>query len=208
MKLLSRALLVCAFILVTSCAKIFQTPDAEYLAQIQTTVAIIPPNVSIQARMFVDAESIKEQQRTESLSIQAEMYSWLLRRKMQGKIFQEFLDIETTNARLKKAGYPENPLTANELCEVLGVDGIITSTFNMSKPMSDIVAVSLQASGNGVQTTNQINARISIQDSEKKKMIWNYSHTFNGSIGSTRSQLIANIMRHSSKRMPYVLDAK
>ena len=76
--------------------------------------------------MFVDAESIKEQQRTESLSIQAEMYSWLLRRKIQGKIFQEFLDIETTNARLKKA----------------------------------------------------------------------------------RSQLIANIMRHSSKRMPYVLDAK
>ena len=102
MKLLSCALLVCAFISVTSCAKIFQTPDAEYLAQIQTTVAIIPPNVSIQARMFVDAESIKEQQRTESLSIQAEMYSWLLRRKMQGKIFQEFLDIETTNARLKK----------------------------------------------------------------------------------------------------------
>ena len=52
--------------------------------------------------MFVDAESIKKQQRAESLSIQAEMYSWLLRSKMQGKIFQEFLDIETTNARLKK----------------------------------------------------------------------------------------------------------
>ena len=87
------------------------------------------------------------------------------------------------------------------------MDGIITSTFNMSKPMSDIVAVSLQA-WKWCTDYNPNQCTISIQDCEKKKMIWNYSHTFNGSIGSTRSQLIANIMRHSNKRMPYMLDAK
>jgi len=114
----------------------------------------------------------------------------------------------TTNAKLQKAGYPDNPLTVNELCDVLGVDGVISSNYNMTKPMSNFIAMGIQAQGGGIQTTNQINVTISIQDCEKKKMIWNYSHTFNVSVGSTTGQLIDNIMRHSSKRMPYVLDTK
>ena len=208
MKTLSHSLVLASILFLSSCAKIFQTPDAEYLAQIQDIVAVLPPAVSIQARMFVDSESMKEQQRTESMNIQKEMYSWLLRRKMQGKIFQEILDIETTNAKLKKEGYPENLLTVNELCEVLGVDGVISSNFNMTKPMSEFLAIGIQAAGGGIQTTNQINVTISIQDCDKKKMIWNYSHTFNGTVGSSTGQLIDNIMRHSSKKMPYVLDSK
>jgi len=91
---------------------------------------------------------------------------------------------------------------------VLGVDGVISSNYNMTKPMSNFIAMGIQAQGGGIQTTNQINVTISIQDCEKKKMIWNYSHTFNVSVGSTTGQLIDNIMRHSSKRMPYVLDTK
>tara|TARA_B100000683_G_C12445486_1_gene537930 strand:- start:314 stop:967 length:654 start_codon:yes stop_codon:yes gene_type:complete len=208
MKSLNQAFAIIAIFTFSSCAQIFQTPDAEYLAQIQEVVAVLPPTVSIQARMFVDSDSMKEQQRTESMNIQKEMYSWLLRRKMQGKIFQEILDVETTNAKLLKAGYPENPLTVNELCDVLGVDGVISSNYNMTNPMSNFIAMNIQSQGGGIQTTNQINVTISIQDCEKKKMIWNYSHTFNGSIGSTTGQLIDNIMRHSSKRMPYVLDTK
>ena len=65
------------------------------------------------------------------------MYSWMLKRKMQGRITQEIQEVETTNALLKKAGYPENPLTSAELCSVLGVDGIMSSNYSLSKPMSD-----------------------------------------------------------------------
>ena len=105
MKLLKASIILTAILTLNSCAKIYHTDDAEYLAQTQETVAILPPSVSIQAQMFVDAESMKERQNTMSLNIQKEMHSWMLRRKMQGKIFQEFMDIETVNAKLKKAGY-------------------------------------------------------------------------------------------------------
>ena len=55
------------------------------------TIAIIPPTVSIAAGRKTDAEAIKEQQKTESLNFQKEMYAWMLKRKKQGKMTQEIL---------------------------------------------------------------------------------------------------------------------
>jgi hypothetical protein len=84
---------------------------------------------------------MKEQQKTESINFQKEMYAWMLKRKMQGKISQEIQEIETTNAKLKKAGYPETPLTTAELCTTLGVGGIMTSNYSLTKPMSEGAAI-------------------------------------------------------------------
>ena len=58
------------------------------------------------------------------------------KKKMQGKIFQEFMDIETVNAKLKKAGYPDTPLTQNEFCEALGVNGVISSISVKLSPLT------------------------------------------------------------------------
>ena len=146
---------------------------------------------------------MKEQQRTESINFQKEMYSWMLKRKMQGKISQEIQEIETTNAKLKKAGYPENPLTTSELCEVLGVDGIMTSNYGLSKPMSDgaAIAISLLAGASG--STNEVRVSLSISDCNNKKLIWNYDHKFSGGLGSSPSRLVDDLMRQASKKMPY-----
>ena len=72
------------------------------------------------------------------------MYSWLLKRKMQNRIFVEIQDVETTNAKLRKAGYFDyNPMSPNEICEALGVDGVIISNYSLFKPMSEGTAVAL-----------------------------------------------------------------
>lgn len=193
-----------ALIILSSCAKIFHSPDAKVLANKQQSIAIIPPTVSIAARKKVDAEAIKEQQRTESLNFQKEMYSWLLKRKMQGKISQEIQDIETTNAKLNRAGYPDNPLTTAEICEALGVDGIMTSNYKLSKPMSDGAAVAIGLLVGVWGTTNEVVVSLSISDCDKKKLIWNYDHKFSGSLGSSPSRLVDGLLRNASKKMPYV----
>ena len=77
MKKLIFLLVVAAFIL-HSCSKIFYTPDARYLAQNQKIIAIIPPKVSIAAKKNVDGAALIEQQKTESVNFQREMYSWML----------------------------------------------------------------------------------------------------------------------------------
>lgn len=191
-------------IVFSSCAKIFYSPDAYTLAHSQKTFAIIPPTVSIAANKKIDAESMKEQQKTESVNFQKEMYSWMLKRKMQGKISQEIQEIETTNAKLKKAGFPENPLTTAELCEVLGVDGIMTSNYGMSKPMSDGAAVALALLVGAWGSTNEVHVSLSISDCNNKKLIWNYDHKFSGSIGSSPSRLVDGLMRKASIKMPYM----
>lgn len=71
-------------VILTSCAKIYYSPDAYKPASNQQTVATLLPSVSIAAGKRVEAEALKEQQRTEAVNFQKEIYSWMLRRKMQG----------------------------------------------------------------------------------------------------------------------------
>lgn len=196
-----------AFIVVifSSCAKIYYTPDAITLAKRQEIIAIIPPSVSIAARKKVDAESLKEQQKTESINFQKEIYAWLLKRKRQGRFTQEIQGIETTNALLKRAHFPENPLTPSELCKLLKVDGIITANFQLSHPVSKGGAVALYLFTGGYASTNQIHASLSIHDYKQHKLIWNYDHKYSGSIGSTPASLVDILMRRASKKMPYII---
>lgn len=121
-------LLIGVAILLQSCAKIFYTPDSRALAQNQKIIAIAPPRVSIAARKNIDGDALIEQQKTESVNFQREMYSWMLKRKMQGSVAVEIQDVETTIALLDKAGINEGKiLTPIDMCQILGVDGIMTS---------------------------------------------------------------------------------
>lgn len=200
------SLILLVSVLFSSCAKVFYSPDAQALAQNQKTFAIIPPSISIRTTSKkVTAEILKEQQRAESLNFQKEMYSWMLKRKMQGKIVQEIQEIETTNTLLKRAGYPDNPLTTAELCGILGVDGIVTSNYSLSKPMSEVAAVAVAVLVGAWGATNEVHISMSINDCANKKMIWNYDHKYSGSLGSSPSRLVDDLMRQASKKMPYIV---
>lgn len=198
------AVVVFLGIILSSCAKIFYSPDAKSLALSHNTIAILPPTVSIAANKKVEAEAIKEQQRTESVNFQNEMYSWMLRRKMQGRITPEIQDIEITNALLKKAGYPENIMTPGEICEVLGVDGIMDSNYSLTKPMSQGAAIAVGVLFGAWGPTNEVTVSLDIKDCANKKLIWNYNHKFSGSFGSSPAKLVDGLLRHASKKMPYV----
>jgi hypothetical protein len=195
--------LLMVLVIVTSCAKIYYSPDAYKLASNQQTVAILMPSVSIAAGKRVEAEALKEQQRTEAVNFQKEMYSWMLRRKMQGMINKEIQEIEYTNAVLKKAGYPETPMTTEEICALLKVDGLISSNWGMSKPMSDGAAVALGLLAGAWGSTNEVRATLSITDCNDKKLIWNYEYKLSGGVGSSPSRLVDQLMRGASQKMPY-----
>jgi hypothetical protein len=132
------------------------------------------------------------------------MYSWLLKRKMQNKIFVEVMDVATTNAKLKKAGYfDDTPMTPAEICEALGVDGIVTSNYSLTKPMSEGGAVALGLLVGFWGSTNSTTVSLEIHDKETKKLLWNYNHKVSGSVGSTPARLVDYLMRNASKNMPY-----
>ena len=199
--------LILAAILLSSCAKVYYSPDAKTLALNHKSLAIIPPSVSIAPpRRNADVNVLKEQQKIESLNFQKEMYAWLLKRKMQGKVMPEILDIETTNSKLKKAGYPDNPLTPAELCRILGVDAVMGSNYYLSKPMSEGAAIAVGIIFGMWGSPNEVTVSLNLQDCENTKLIWNYDHKYSGSIGSSPAQLVDGLMRNASKKMPYSLN--
>jgi len=196
-------LIIFAAVIVQSCAKIFYAPDARSLAQDQRIIAIAPPKVSIAARKNVDGSALIEQQKTESVNFQREMYSWMLKRKMQGTITVDIQDVETTIALLSKAGFNEGKaLTPDDMCRILGVDGILTSNYSLTKPMSEGAAIALGVIAGVWGPTNEATASLSIHDSGTSKMIWNYDHKLSSSL-STPAKLVDDLMRQASRKMPY-----
>jgi len=199
----SLVLFIVATLLLQSCAKVFYTPDARYLANTEKIIAIVPPEVSIAARRKVDAAALIEQQKTESVNFQKEMYSWMLKRKMQGNIFVDIQDVETTNSRLFNAGFYDGKLLGpSDLCNILGVDGILTSNYSLSKPLSEGAAIALAVFAGWWAPTNEAVASLSIHDSGSEKMIWNYDHRLSSSLGSP-ARLVDELMRQASRKMPY-----
>jgi hypothetical protein len=190
----------------SGCAKIYYSADSTALAQNHQAIAIAPPTVSIAATRKMDGQALIEQQKTESINFQKETYSWMLKRKMQRKINVEIQDIETTIAKLKKAGYYDGtPLSPIEICEILGVDGLITSNYSLSKPMSEGAAVALGILVGVWGPTNEATVAISIHDLKTKKMIWNFNHKLSGSAFSSPAQIVDALMRKASRKMPYVI---
>jgi hypothetical protein len=197
-------LVVAAFIL-QSCAKIFYAPDARPLAQNQRIIAIAPPKVSIAPRKNVDGAALIEQQKTESVNFQREMYSWMLKRKMQGTISVDIQDVETTIALLSKAGINEGKIfTPDDMCRILGVDGILTSNYSLTKPMSEGAAIALGVIAGVWGPTNEATVSLSVHDYSTNKMIWNYDHKLSSSL-STPARLVDALMRQASRKMPYFI---
>lgn len=192
-----------AIILLASCAKIFYTPDAMELAKSHKIIAVMPPSVSIAPSRKISADALRDQQIVESLNFQLEMYSWLQRRKMQGRITTEIMDVETTNAKLRKSGYPDSAFSPGEWCRKIGVDGIITSNYGLSRPMSEGGAVAIGLIFGVWGATNEVNVSMNIYDGINNKLIWNYNHNYSGSVGSTPERLVDALMRHASRKMPY-----
>ena len=97
-----------------------------------------------------------------------------------------------------------SPLSPVEICEVIGVDGLITSSYSLSKPMSEGAAVALGLLVGVWGSTNAATVAISIHDFKSNKMIWNFNHKLSGSAFSTPAQLVDGLMRQASRKMPYI----
>lgn len=209
MKHLVPCILLSLLFVLPSCGpKVYEAPGMAEAARAHQLIAVLPPTVAIKGRPKDDAEQLAQAAREDTYTFQREIYSWILRRKTQGKIRNlEIMDPETTNARLQKSGYTidSRTLTPAELCEVLGVDAVISTRFNMSKPMSQGAAIALGLLAGFSGATNATTVNMDVHDAERG-LIWNYDYEASGSVLNKPEDLIEALMRNASKRMPYTVN--
>jgi hypothetical protein len=188
------------------CLRPQNAPNAASVTAAHAIIAIVPPVVNITGRNKDNPEAIRMVAAADVYTFQQDMYSWMLRRKQQGRIRNvEILDPETTNAKLKQAGFiaNEQTMTPAEMAVILGVDAVITSKFNTTKPMSEgaVLAIGLLSGAWG--STNETSVNLSLHD-PREGMIWNYDWVAAGSFASSEA-LVNGLMRNASRRMPYAL---
>lgn len=182
-------------------AKVYNSNDTLAVTSSQKKIAILPPKISMQEGKYTGR--FKQSKEQESANFQKEMYAWFLKRFSQNNVSQEIQDIETTNTKLKRAGYPEKELTKSEICAVLGVDAVISSDYVMTKPMPQGVAVAASVLLDYEGTTNEITANMNIYDKKTDKIFWNYSNEYSGGWRSSYSDIVEDLLRNASKKMPY-----
>tara|TARA_B100000902_G_scaffold319349_1_gene311555 strand:+ start:71 stop:700 length:630 start_codon:yes stop_codon:yes gene_type:complete len=188
--------------------KLYVHPDANEYVSETNLIAILPLQTEIKLRpkqlKDFTPEQMKEMEIKEGRNIQKSMHSWFLNKKKKGKLLVGVQNPKITNNLLKKAGI--NPdetydLMASDLCKILGVEAIMTGTFETNKPMSGAAAVGLALIGIGGATQNAtVNLDIIHKDEET---VVNYLKNLKGGLGSSTDDLINVLMRKTARRIPY-----
>ena len=204
--------LLFALICVTlaSCGpQIYQASSFKEVKDKHKVVAVMPFEVTIESRKLpkgVTPEMIQEQQRDYGYGIQSDVYGYFLKEMSKNKYTVNFQDVSKTNAILNDAGISYDDLrlkSKDEICQLLGVDAIVSGKAMMSKPMSDGAAIAVGLLVGAWGPTNTVNTTITIHEGNAGDLMWKYDYQASGSIGSSRQSLTNALMRNSSKKFPY-----
>ena len=191
--------------------KLYVHPDADEYVKNTKSIAILPLDVQVKLRpkelKDFTSEQMVEMNQREAKDIQKAMYSWFLTRKKRGTLLIEKVQNPTvTNAILIKNGidlYAYSHIPPNELGEILGVDVIITGSFETSKPMSNAASAALLLLGGIGGATSNATMNMDFIDTRDNELVVNYFKNVKGGLGSSSDNLINILMRKVSRRIPY-----
>ncbi len=198
-------------LLLASCGpQIYKSAGFDTALAKHKTVAILPAEVNIFLRpnqsKNLSPEQLQDMAEKTGYDIQDKMQSWFLRRSDKLHYTVTFQDINKTNARLKEEHIEYKDLKTMDraqLAKILGVDAVIQNRSNMDKPMSEAAAVVLGVLVGAWGSTNSVATTININDGKSGDILWKYDYTASGSIGSSTTRLVDNLMRNASKKFPY-----
>lgn len=198
-------------LLCSSCGpNIYLAQDFRTYAPTHKTVAILPASVNIGLRpreaRNTSGDQMRNMQQQSALDFQARIYAWLLRRQMQQRYTVDFQDVALTNSMLRKANLTDEDmrtLAPQELAKMLGVDAVLTTSVQTSKPMSDGAAVAIGLLVGAWGATNQANITVNIHDGTAGKLLWKYDFVASGSVGSSPQNIVNALMRNASRKFPY-----
>ena len=188
--------------------KLYVSSDAKQYVKNTKNIAVVPLSIEIKLRpkqlKDFTPDQMSEMENKEGLNIQKSMYSWFLNKKKRGKLLVGIQNPKKTNILLKEAGIDPskaNDQLASKLCKILGVEAVISGSFETNKPMSGAAAVGLAVLCIGGATQNAtINLDITHKDDE---LVVNYLKNIKGGIGSSTDDLINVLMRKTARRIPY-----
>jgi hypothetical protein len=209
-KILFLSLLFLNLVFTNAQTKLYKHPDADTYVKNTKSIAILPLDVQVKLRpkqlKDFTSEQIDKMEKNEALDIQKGMHTWFLTRKKRGKFSKKIQTPQRTNALLKKAGIDIHQCSdylPSELGKILGVDCVITGSFETSKPMSNTASIAIGVLFGGFGVTQTAVCNIDFYDTRDDELVVNYLKKIRGSLGSDSQDLINVLMRKVTRRIPY-----
>jgi len=198
-----------SMVILLSCGpQIYKASSLDQSKKKVKTIAIIPFVSTIDIKKLpkgVTAESIRESEEKTGYNVQSNVYSEFLKRMSKDEYTVKFQDVDKTNALLHKENIKYGDIALKdkaELCQLLGVDAVISGKILMSKPMSDGTAVAVAFIFGAWGTTNETKVTLTIHD-KSGELQWKYDHLASGSLGSNPESLTKSLMKNASRKFPY-----
>lgn len=192
-----------------SAKQTFESPKLTTEKAKHTTVAILPFETKIsykkQPKNF-SSEANKAQEESMAKSIQASMYTFLLKR---GKNYSvNFQDTEKTNTLLKKSGALDklDEFTKDELAKILNVDAILGGRFENEQSKSEGAAIASAVLFGGLGgKTGSGSLFLTLHNGNDGELLWRFFKTMDDHIMTSTDDLIERMMRKVSRNFPYSL---
>ncbi|MEM7574201.1 MAG: hypothetical protein AAF433_14945 [Bacteroidota bacterium] len=203
------SLIPLASLFIFSCGpSVYEAPEATSRVAEHAIIAVLPAGVTIKGRPKDDPEILAQLADVERTNFQYEIVGWMFRRKQQGRMFVDILDVQTTNARLTEAGFFDEgseTYTPAEWAAILNVDAVVTSNFQLSKPMSDGANLAVGLLTGFWGASNRTDVGMNIIDAQSGSLLWHYDWLSENTAFGSHEELVNRLMRNASRRMPYIV---
>lgn len=194
--------------------EIYTNANFKTLAKDHKVLAIIPFKTTLQLRPKEVEKNggpagVAALEKREGLGVQSAVHSYFLKRKESKDLNVDVQDVTRTNALLEKNAVTYETMagfTTEELAKMLGVDGIVSGTFESTQPMSNGAAVAMTVLVGFGGATNTGKTTISINDGKTGELLWKYDKSLSRGFGSDTNSIITTIMRKASRQFPYDKD--
>ncbi len=186
--------------------QIFIAPNMKDAIQKQKVVAILPLKVTISYKRMpknYDAAGNEAQEKEEGLNMQQGMFTYLLRKANDYTV--TFQDVDRTNILLKQAGVYDklDLITADSLCKILKVDGLIKAGYAYEKTGSEAGAIVLTlAFGYGGSVASGA-LTMQIYDGSDGSLLYRFYKEMNEGAFSSANAMMERMMRKISRNFPY-----
>ncbi len=187
--------------------QIFESPKLAEIIKTHQIVAILPASVKISYRKQpknFSLEANKSEEQSRSLSIQASMYTFLLRKADNYTV--TFQDVDKTNILLKKAGLFDklDESTKDEIAKALGVDALISSRFETEQTKSEGAAIASAVLFGGLGgKTGTGTMFLTLNNGVDGELLWRFFKTMDDNLMSSTDDLVERMMRKVSRNFPY-----
>lgn len=211
-------ILVLWIFLVSSCSTTKSKSFDEDTASHQR-IAVVPFKAKLKLtekqKENVTTAEIKNMELEQGKDVQNAVEFYLIGKKMKVTVQSASM----TNSKLSDAriNFEQiNDHDATKLCQILGVDAIVSGYIETEKPMSEELATGLDIAkgletsligtsfGSAVNTsTNRGRCQVSLFNGTNGDRLWSYSEDLELQKGSTTQDIISALMRRGARKFPY-----